>query len=95
LGIFEDSTWEQGMAELAPGDALVLYTDGVTDAQTDDGIPFGQDRLLEVIQAFRGPLATSTANAKEMGEAVLAAVHRFVGDAPQFDDLTLMVVART
>jgi serine phosphatase RsbU (regulator of sigma subunit) len=95
LGIFEDSTWEQGTVELAPGDALVLYTDGVTDAQTADGIPFGQDRLLEVIEAFRGPLATSTANAQEMGEAVLAAVHRFVGDSPQFDDLTLMVVART
>ena len=95
LGIFEDSAWDQGMAELAPGDVLVLYTDGVTDAQTTDGIPFGQERLLDVIQDSHGPLATSMANAQEMGEAVLAAVHRFVGSAPQFDDLTLMVVART
>jgi tetratricopeptide (TPR) repeat protein len=94
LGIFEDSTWDQGTAEIAPGDALVLYTDGVTDAQTADRSLFGQERLLEVIQGFRGPLATSTADAQEMGEAVLAAMHRFVGDAPQFDDLTLMVVAR-
>jgi serine phosphatase RsbU (regulator of sigma subunit) len=94
LGIFEDSTWDRGTAELAPGDALVLYTDGVTDTQTADGALFGQEGLLEVIQGFRGPLATSTADAQEMEEAVLAAVHRFVGNAPQFDDLTLMVVAR-
>ncbi len=94
LGIFEDSTWERGAAELAPGDALVLYTDGVTDAQTADGTLFGQERLLEVIQGFRGPLATSTADAQEMEEAVLSAIRQFVGPAPQFDDLTLMVVAR-
>ena len=54
LGILEDTEWERGTVRLAPGDALVLYTDGVTEAQARDGVLFGQDRLLEVIEACRG-----------------------------------------
>lgn len=57
-------------------------------AQTSDGVMFGQERLLEVIRTCFG------CSAQEMQEAVLDAIHDFVGDAPQFDDLTLMVVAR-
>jgi serine phosphatase RsbU (regulator of sigma subunit)/tetratricopeptide (TPR) repeat protein len=94
LGIVEDAEWEAGMAHLAPGDALVLYTDGVTDAQARDGILFGQDRLLEVMEACRGSEDPAGSSAKELQHAVLTAVHEFVGDAPRFDDVTLMVVSR-
>jgi len=89
LGIVEDAAWTQGTAHLAAGDALVLYTDGVTDAQKADGDPFGRERLLEVLQDCRG------GDAGEVEEAVLGTIHHFVGDAPRFDDLTLVVVART
>jgi serine phosphatase RsbU (regulator of sigma subunit) len=88
LGIVGDTSWEVNTAQIPPGDALVLYTDGVTDAQGQDGAMFGQDRLLRVLRACRGR------SAREMEEAVLSAIHEFVGDAPRFDDLTLMVVAR-
>jgi serine phosphatase RsbU (regulator of sigma subunit) len=88
LGIVGDTTWEVNTTQIPPGDALVLYTDGVTDAQSQDGAMFGQDRLLSVLRACRG------LSAQEMEEAVLSEIHEFVGDAPRFDDLTLMVVAR-
>jgi sigma-B regulation protein RsbU (phosphoserine phosphatase) len=90
----EDTGWESGSARLARGDALVLYTDGVTEAQTRDGVLFGQDRLREVVGAERDTGGATYDHAGALQDAVLAAVHEFVGDAPRFDDLTLMVVSR-
>ncbi len=51
LGILEDMTWEQRTVQLVPGDMLVLYTDGVTDAEDRKGTFFGPERLLEVVRA--------------------------------------------
>ncbi|NIV36761.1 MAG: SpoIIE family protein phosphatase [Anaerolineae bacterium] len=95
LGIMEEATWEAASVHLAPGNALVLYTDGVTEAQALDGVLFGQGRLQEVIETQHGAGGAMEAQARVLQEAVLAAVHEFVGDAPRFDDLTLMVVSRT
>lgn len=95
LGILEDTEWESGTLSLAPGDALVIYTDGVTEAQARDGVLFGQDRLLEVIGACCGSGRETEANAQVLQDALLAAVHEFVGGAPRFDDVTLMVISRT
>jgi sigma-B regulation protein RsbU (phosphoserine phosphatase) len=67
---------------------LVLYSDGITEAQNAQEAFFGTGRLLEVLQA------KLEQSAQEVQDAVLAEVHRFVGDAPQFDDMTLMVVVR-
>jgi len=89
LGIFEDAIWEQRTVQLAPGDALVLYTDGVTDAEDGTREFFGQERLLEIVEANRGR------SAQDVQDALIAEVHKFVGDAPQFDDLTLVVVVRS
>ena len=88
LGIFEDATWEQATAHLAPGDVLVLYTDGITEAQDRQEAFFGAGRLLEVAQANLGR------SAQDMQDALIAEVRAFAGDAPQFDDIALMVVAR-
>jgi sigma-B regulation protein RsbU (phosphoserine phosphatase) len=95
LGILEETAWESGSVQLAPGNALVLYTDGVTEAQARDGILFGQRRLQKVIETRRRAGTATEIPARGLQEAVLAAVHEFVGDAPRFDDLTLMVVSRT
>lgn len=89
LGILEDAAWEQGTVQFAPGDALVLYTDGITDAEDGEGAFFGQERLLEVAEANRGQ------SAQDVQAALLAEVHKFVGDVPQFDDIALMVVVRS
>jgi sigma-B regulation protein RsbU (phosphoserine phosphatase) len=88
LGILEDVTWEQGVVQLALGDILILYTDGITDAEDGKGTFFGQERLLGSVQANLGP------SAQEMQDALMAEVHEFVGDAPQFDDIALMVLVR-
>jgi sigma-B regulation protein RsbU (phosphoserine phosphatase) len=89
LGVVEDATWEQGAVQLAPGDVLVLYTDGVTDAEDGQGSSFSQERLLETVQANLGR------SAQDIQDALITEVREFVSDAPQFDDITLMVVVRT
>jgi len=86
LGVLENMTWEQETVRLAPGDALVLYTDGITDAEDENGTFFGQERLLEAVQASRGR------SAREVQDALIERVHAFAGLAPQFDDITLMIV---
>jgi NarL family two-component system response regulator LiaR len=88
LGVFEDVDWEQGTAQLAPGDVLVLYTDGITEAQDRRQAFFGDRRLRETAQANLG------CSALDIHQAVITEVQQFVGDAPQFDDITLMVLAR-
>ena len=88
LGIYEDQTWEQGSAELDPGDVLVLYTDGVTDAQDAQGRFFGSDRLLTSVRANVGR------SAQGVQDAIMADIDAFVGDAPQRDDIALVVVTR-
>jgi len=88
LGVEKDVKWEQASAQLAPGDVLVLYTDGITDAEDERGEFFGQDRLLEAVQASQG------SSAQDIQDSLLTAVHNFVGNTVQFDDIALMVVMR-
>jgi sigma-B regulation protein RsbU (phosphoserine phosphatase) len=88
LGVLQDGTWEQGVVLISPGDLLVLYTDGLVEAQASDGIMFGEERLLSVVQD------NLMETAQEIQEALLAAIREFMKDAPQFDDLTLVVMAR-
>jgi serine phosphatase RsbU (regulator of sigma subunit) len=88
LGVVGDETWEHRTVQIAPRDMLVLYTDGITDAQNVEETFFDKERLLDVVQASRGR------SAQDVQESLLAEVHKFVGDAPQFDDITLVVVAR-
>jgi len=65
---------------------LVLYTDGITDAEDEQGSFFGQERLLEIVQANLGQ------SAQDIQDALISGVRKFMGDAPQFDDITLVVV---
>ena len=88
VGILEDSAWETGTVQLSPGDVLLLYTDGVTDAQNREEAFFGQERLLACVQR------NLSQSAQEIEDAVLAAVHEFAGSAPQFDDVALIVLRR-
>jgi sigma-B regulation protein RsbU (phosphoserine phosphatase) len=88
LGIFDDVTWQQGTTQIGPGDVLILYTDGVTEAQDRKEIFFGEKRLLETAQANLGR------SAQDIQEALIKGVHEFTGDVPQFDDITLMVLVR-
>jgi phosphoserine phosphatase RsbU/P len=84
LGLFDE--WESAVAEvqLAPGDTLVLYTDGVTEAENAQGEQFGECRLVETLRAHHDLPAAS------LLETIVAAVQRFSG-CEQADDITLVV----
>ena len=90
LGMFPEMSWEEKSVQLAPGDMLLFYTDGVTEAQNQEAICFGQERLLAVVRANLGRPA------QIIQEALLRAVHEFVIDTPEAwrDDITVMVLAR-
>jgi serine phosphatase RsbU (regulator of sigma subunit)/class 3 adenylate cyclase len=88
LGVFDEANWGQESIEIEAGDALVLYTDGITDAQNAAEEFFGLERLKGALKKQRGKPA------KELHEAILSEVRDWVGDAPQFDDITLMVIVR-
>jgi phosphoserine phosphatase RsbU/P len=74
---------------LSPGDVLLAYTDGVTDARSPDGQRFGDGRLGELASAHAGDSAT------DLLAAIEAAVDGHCADAAAFDDLTLLAVRRT
>ena len=73
---------------LAPGDALFMYTDGVTDATNETGAFFSDDRLRTAV-AGGGPRS-----AEALATTVLAAVSAFVGTTPQYDDIAMLVLHR-
>jgi sigma-B regulation protein RsbU (phosphoserine phosphatase) len=75
-----------GQLLLKPGDRLVLYTDGVTDAIDESGRFFSEASPRETLRSARG------LGCKEVIERVLEQVHRFSGGAPQADDITLLVL---
>ncbi len=92
LGLFEGSTYEQGHIHLGPGDALVMYSDGITEAESPDGTPFDEAGLERTLALHIGAYGTSAA--AELGKAVFSAVERHRRDQRLSDDLTVLVVTR-
>ena len=88
LGVLEDIELQEREIDVASGDLLVFYTDGVTEAMDADGQPFGVERLRQVLAADPG------ASADQAVSAVVDAVMAFTGDAPQSDDIAIFVVRR-
>ena len=88
LGVIPDLDFLENTVVLSPGDTVIFYTDGVTEAMDDDGEEFGTKRLFEVF-ADGPPIDSEEAN-----NAVFRAVRDFVGDTPQSDDITCMVLYR-
>jgi len=89
LGIFEDIELQESHVQLQPGDLLIHYTDGITEAFNDKGEEFGEERLVEVI------LTNRTLTAADLVKATIAAVEAFADGYPQTDDITLIVLKMT
>jgi sigma-B regulation protein RsbU (phosphoserine phosphatase) len=88
LGIPTAATHEEQSLDLGAGEALVVYSDGVTDALNERGASFGDERLLVSLRETAGrPTA-------EVAHQLLGAVEAFVGDAHWHDDVSLVVVRR-
>ena len=89
LGIYADQAWGEEHLTLQKGQVLVCYTDGVPDAQNAAGEFLGMECLEQAVGANRN------ATAEKIKAAILEAVQQHTHPAPQFDDITLMVLKRT
>jgi sigma-B regulation protein RsbU (phosphoserine phosphatase) len=89
LGILEEEIWERGTILVNPGDILVLYTDGITEAQNAQNVFFDDKRLVESVKSNLGRSVQS------LQDAMLEEVQHFVGDASQSDDMTMVILSRT
>jgi sigma-B regulation protein RsbU (phosphoserine phosphatase) len=84
LGVFPEETYREATHQLVPGDQLVLYTDGITEAENAAGEMFGVSRLDKVLE-------NCAVGAPDLLRSVLAAVDEFTGATPAHDDRTLLV----
>lgn len=85
LGMWPDLKLEERSVDLCPGDLLVTYSDGVTDAVNEAGQAYGQERLMALLEGQR------LAPAKVVCSAIFNDVFEFRGNAPAFDDITVLV----
>jgi sigma-B regulation protein RsbU (phosphoserine phosphatase) len=88
LGIVEGVTFEEEVVPLAPGDVVVLYSDGISEAMNAQQELFGDDRLQQFIAQRRN------LPAERLKEEILDAVHQHQHGAPQADDMTIVIVRR-
>ncbi len=94
LGIFEEWTGEQETVRLDPGDLLVLYTDGITEAHYEPRLLYGEERLQESVLTALGRAGLPRSAPQAIQEAILGDVHRFLGGVQQSDDIALILLQR-
>jgi sigma-B regulation protein RsbU (phosphoserine phosphatase) len=86
LGMFPNVKYEEFSLSTQPGDSLIFFSDGITDAQNMEGDMFGDDRLKAVVKkAFHKP-------ASKIADAIIAEVGKFQGEREHFDDETVVVL---
>jgi serine phosphatase RsbU (regulator of sigma subunit) len=88
LGIMPGAMFEEQSVELDNGNSLLIYSDGVTEAQNERGEFFGEQKLLDLL-----PKLMNLTN-EQMGERLVTEVDMFVGDAKAHDDLSIVLVRR-
>lgn len=84
VGVYETATYKEYEIQLEPGDSIFVYTDGVPEAMNAEEELFGTDRMIEVLHN-----ATDD-SPKAILDTVNTAIAEYVGDAPQFDDITML-----
>jgi sigma-B regulation protein RsbU (phosphoserine phosphatase) len=87
VGLFEEAAYEQEVVTLEPGDTLITFSDGVSEATNTDGVEFGDERIIECLTA-----APSTLDPEELVGQVMAGVREFTVNEPQGDDITVLVM---
>lgn len=89
LGVVDDFPYKQETKKLAVGDVLIIYSDGVPDATNISDEPFGIEKLMLLAEELKSEPTVIIV------ERIVDAVNKHAGDAPQMDDVTLVVVKRT
>ncbi|MEO5616472.1 MAG: PP2C family protein-serine/threonine phosphatase [Candidatus Eisenbacteria bacterium] len=87
VGILEDAQFEEETVTLRPGDRLVFYTDGVSEAANPAGELYGEDRLYDLITSMPRELS-----AREVTDRIVDSVNQYLAGAEAGDDITLMVL---
>jgi sigma-B regulation protein RsbU (phosphoserine phosphatase) len=88
LGLTESTGYDATTTTLEPGDLLLLYSDGITEAESPSGVPFDEEGLLRIVTA--APDAT----APDLAGRVMAAVSAHAHDHRFADDLTVLILRR-
>ena len=88
LGLMAEAPYTEQYADLQPGDLMLLYSDGLTEARDEEGEFFGHQRLLDLLASLRG------LSAEAAGQRLLDALHNFAQDARPSDDLSMIVLRR-
>jgi sigma-B regulation protein RsbU (phosphoserine phosphatase) len=88
VGLFAGASFREGHAHLDPGDVLVIFTDGLVEAENEAGDELGDGALAEVV--FQNP----DADADRLFEALLVAAFQHLGEGGFRDDVTLVVIKR-
>lgn len=86
LGVQQDQTYDETTRTFAPGDVMVLYTDGITEARNKAGELYGSERLREAVKAV------GNRDAKGVVSGIFEATERFAAGAPSEDDRTVLVI---
>jgi sigma-B regulation protein RsbU (phosphoserine phosphatase) len=86
VGLFEAATFEEETVLLHPGDWLIVFSDGVSEAMNASGDEYGESRIVTVVEKYKG------LEPKQLLEALFADVREFARGAPQSDDITAMVL---
>ena len=86
VGMFEDYEYRERSARLEHGDMLVMYTDGITEAQNDQDESFGDRRLLDTV------CLSDSDHCADVVRKVFSSVFAFAGSRPPYDDMTLVVL---
>ncbi len=89
IGILEDVEYTQETIQVYPGDLIILYTDGVTEAINPEMEEYGISRLINTIQE------NIDSSVQDIAEKILTSVAKFSGSQPQFDDITLLLIKVT
>jgi hypothetical protein len=89
LGITTARPYQSGTATMARGDLLLIFTDGLVEAEDDQTREFGEERMLPIVQSFGNPTAA------EAVKRIMLSVDAFVGHTRQHDDITCLVLRMT
>jgi sigma-B regulation protein RsbU (phosphoserine phosphatase) len=86
VGMFSEAEYQSTRVQVEPGDFLVIYTDGVSEASNNQNELFEEARLRTIIESFKG------ATVEELGDTIREGMRAFTEGAPQSDDITILVV---
>ena len=89
IGLIEDCFYQQGSVSLEPGDVLVAYTDGISEAMNDAEDEWGEEQLKDAVRPHR------QAPPRDLIDRIMKSADAFVAGAPQHDDMTLIVLRTT